>query len=177
MEVSFDFNDISFNIDITWGYRPATTSAEILDNKAFCLCGVDDFTVIDEKGNRAQFNGDIILHIGTLYNQTKVDTFCKRNNCMFYDIPQHELAKMINCSGFFLYNETDSFISSLTNLKFPCYISEEIEDIDDLEYVNPITFNKLIYKVIYNLVNLKNHIIGRFWGAYNLDGLMVYDQL
>ncbi len=164
-------------IDITWGYRPATTSAEILDNKAFCLCGVDDFTVIDEKGNRAQFNGDIILHIGTLYNQTKVDTFCKRNNCMFYDIPQHELAKMINCSGFFLYNETDSFISSLTNLKFPCYISEEIEDIDDLEYVNPITFNKLIYKVIYNLVNLKNHIIGRFWGAYNLDGLMVYDQL
>ena len=29
-------------IDITWGYPPATTSAEILDNKAFCLCGVDE---------------------------------------------------------------------------------------------------------------------------------------
>jgi hypothetical protein len=35
----------------------------------------------------------------------------------------------------------------------------------------------MIYKVIYNLVNLKNHIIGRFWGSYNIDGLMVYDQL
>jgi hypothetical protein len=34
-----------------------------------------------------------------------------------------------------------------------------------------------MYKVIYNLINLKNHLIGRFWGAYNLDGLMVYDQL
>lgn len=164
-------------IDVTWGYRPSTTSAEILDNKAFCLCGIDDYTVIDEEGHRAQFEGDIILHIGTLYNQSKVDTFCKRNNCTFYDIPQHELATMINCSGFFIYNETDSYISSLTRLNFPAYVADEIEDIDPSEYVNPETFNKMVYKVIYNLVNLKNHIIGRFWGAYNIDGLMCYDQL
>lgn len=164
-------------IDVTWGYRPAKTSAEILDNKAFCLCGIDDYTTIDDYGNKAQFNGDIILHIGTLYNQSKVDTFCKRNNCTFYDIPQHEKALMINCSGFFIYNETDSYISSLTRLNFPAYVANEIEDIDPSEYVNPETFNKMIYKVIYNLVNLKNHIIGRFWGAYNIDGLMCYDQL
>ena len=164
-------------IDITWGYRPATTSAEILDNKGICLCGIDDYTVIDEDGHRAQFEGDIILHIGTMYNQTKVDTFCKRNNCTFYDIPQHELATMINCSGFFLYNESDSYISSLTRLNFPSYVIDQIEEIDAMEYVNPNTFNKAVYKVIYNLVNLKNHIIGRFWGAYNIDGLMVYDQL
>jgi hypothetical protein len=84
---------------------------------------------------------------------------------------------MINCSGIFLYNETTSWLSSLTKLDFPAYISEEIEDIDSSEYVNHITFNKIMYKVIYNLINLKNHLIGRFWGAYNLDGLMVYDQL
>lgn len=164
-------------IDITWGFRPSTTSAEILDNKAFCLCGIDDYTIIDNEGNRAQFEGDMILHIGTLYNQSKVDTFCKRNNCTFYDIPQHELATMINCSGFFIYNESDSWLSSLTRLNFPAYIVEDIEELDASEYVNPNTFNKMIYKVVYNLVNLKNHIIGRFWGAYNIDGLMVYDQL
>lgn len=164
-------------IDITWGYRPATTSAEILDNKGICLCGIDDYTIINEEGHRAQFEGDIILHIGTMYNQTKIDTFCKRNNCTFYDIPQHQLATMINCSGFFLYNESDSYISSLTRLNFPSYVIDEIEEIDAMEYVNPNTFNKAVYKVIYNLVNLKNHIIGRFWGAYNIDGLMVYDQL
>ena len=164
-------------IDITWGYRPSTTSAEILDNKGFCLTGIDSYDMIDNKGNRAQFNGDIILQIGTLYNQNKVDRFCKVNNCTFYDIPQEELAKMINCSGIFLYNETTSWLSSLTKLDFPAYISEDIEDIDPSEYVNPTTFNKLVYKVIYNLVNLKNHIIGRFWGAYNIDGLMCYDQL
>ena len=74
-------------IDVTWGYRPATTSAEILDNKGFCLCGCDRYTVIDNEGNREQFNGDIIIHIGTLYNQNKIDTFCKRNQCTFYQIP------------------------------------------------------------------------------------------
>jgi hypothetical protein len=35
----------------------------------------------------------------------------------------------------------------------------------------------MVYKVVYNLINLKNHIIGKFWGAYNLDNIMVYDQL
>jgi hypothetical protein len=80
-------------MDITWSYRPAATSAEILDNKAFCLCGVDDYTAIGKDVNdtsnvyRAQFDGDLIFHIGTLYNQSKIDTFCKRNNCTFYDIP------------------------------------------------------------------------------------------
>lgn len=171
------------DMDITWSFRPSTTSAEILDNKAFCLCGIDSYTVIDKEFgdcsnlHRAQFNGDLIFHIGTLYNQSKIDTFCKRNNCTFYDIPQTKLADMINCSGVFLYNETTSWLSSLTKLDFPAYISEEIEDIDSSEYVNHITFNKIMYKVIYNLINIKNHLIGRFWGAYNLDGLMCYDQL
>ena len=164
-------------IDVTWAYRPATSSAEILDNKAFCLCGIDSYSLIDANGHREQFNGDIILHIGTMYNQTKIDTFCKNNNCTFYEIPQEELATMINCSGVFIYNETTSYISSLTKLDFPAYLSEDIEDIDSSEYVNAQTFNKIVYKMAYNLVNLKNHIIGRFWGAYNLDGLMVYDQL
>ena len=74
-------------LDITWGFKPSTTSAEILDNKGFCLCGADKYTVIDNEGHREQFNGDIIIHIGTLYNQSKIDTFCKRNNCTFYQIP------------------------------------------------------------------------------------------
>ena len=57
------------------------------------------------------------------------------------------------------------------------YTSDDIEDISSTEYVNNLTFNKMVYKVVYNLINLKNHIIGKFWGAYNLDNIMVYDQL
>ena len=164
-------------LDITWGFRPSTTSAEILDNKGFCLCGADGYTVIDNQGSREQFNGDIIIHIGTLYNQNKIDTFCKRNNCTFKQIPQYEKSDMIKCSGFFIYNETTSWLSSLTRLDFPAYTSDDIEDISPNEYVNALTFNKMVYKIVYNLINLKNHIIGKFWGAYNLDNIMVYDQL
>lgn len=164
-------------IDVTWSFRPSTTSAEVLDNKGFCLCGADKYTIIDNEGNREQFNGDIIIHIGTLYNQNKIDAFCKRNMCTFYDIPQYEKAEMIKCSGFFIYNETTSWLSSLTRLDFPAYTSDDIEDISSSEYVNNFTFNKMVYKIVYNLINLKNHIIGKFWGAYNLDNIMVYDQL
>ena len=165
------------SVDVTWGYRPPSTSAQVLDNAAFALCGVDDYTIIDNQGNRSQFNGDIIFHIGTLYNQSKVDLYCKRNLCTFDQIPQGELSKMIKTSGIFLYNETSSFITSLTNTDFPCYILQDLRDLDQSQYVNPITFNKIVYKVIYNLINLKNHLIGRFWGAYNIDNIMVFDQL
>ena len=164
-------------IDVTWGFRPSTTSAEILDNKGFCLCGADRYTLIDSDGTREQFNGDVIIHLGTLYNQNKIDTYCKRHQCTFKDIPQHEKVSMIKCSGFFVYNETTSWLSSLTRLDFPAYNSDDIEDISPNEYVNNLTFNKMVYKVVYNLISLKNHIIGRFWGAYNLDNIMVYDQL
>lgn len=164
-------------IDVTWGYHPPTSSAEVLDNKCFCLCGNDSMNYIKEDNTMEQFNGDLILQIGTLYNQSKIDTYCKRNNCVFKDIPQSELSTMINCSGLFLYTETDSWLSSMSKLEFPAYISEEIEDINSSEYVNVLTFNKLLYKIVYNLVNIKNHLMGRFWGCYNLDGIMVYDQM
>ena len=84
---------------------------------------------------------------------------------------------MIKCSGFFIYNETTSYLTTLTKLDFPAYTRDDIEDISPNEYVNNHTFNKMVYKVVSNLINLKNHIIGRFWGAYNLDNIMVYDQL
>lgn len=164
-------------IDVTWGYHPPTSSAEVLDNKCFCLCGNDSMNYLNEKKEMEQFEGDLILQIGTLYNQGKIDTYCKRHDCTFNEIPQSDLSSMINCSGIFLYTETDSWLSSMSKLDFPAYISEEIEDINSSEYVNVLTFNKLLYKVVYNLVNIKNHLMGRYWGCYNLDGIMVYDQM
>lgn len=163
-------------LDVTWSFRPSASSAEILDNKSFCICGCDSYTEI-RNGIREQFNGDIIFHIGNLINQSEVDTYCKENQCEYYDIPKWKLAECINQTGVFLYTEPTSFITTLTNFDFPIYLIEELEDISSSEYVNSETFNKIIYKIAYNLVNLKNHLIGRFWGAYNIDGLMVYDQL
>lgn len=165
------------NVKITWAYRPQKTSAEILDNRAFCLCGNDSTTLIENSNSQEQFNGDIIFHIGNLYDQYSVDTYIKRNNVSFDQIPTEELAKMVKCSGLFLYLEQPTFISSVSNDSIPCYTTEDIQKIPDDEYVNPVTFNAHIYKLVYNLVNLKNIIIGTFQGAYNMDNIMVYDQI
>lgn len=152
-------------VNVTWNYRPAISSAQILDNKAFCLCGHE------------QFQGDIIIHIGNLYNQAKLDTYCKRNACTFKDIPTPQLAAAIICSGFFIYTQRDSYITSLTNVDYDSFLTQQIEKIEYQQYINALTFNKLIYKIMANLVALKNHLIGRFWGAYNIDNLMTFDQL
>ena len=166
------------DMNITWSYRPPKTSAEVLDNRGFCVCGIDSSLLTEEnKATMEQFNGDMILHIGNFYDQSKVDTYIKRKGGTFYDIPTTELAKMIKCSGIFLYVEPASFIESVSNASVPCYIKEDLQFIDPDEYVNPITFNAHIYKVIYNMINLKNILIGTFQGAYNMDNIMAFDQL
>ena len=166
------------DMNITWSYRPQKTSAEVLDNRGFCLCGIDSTLLTQEnKNTQEQFNGDLVLHIGNFYDQSKVDTYIKRHGCTFYEIPSNELADMLKCSGIFLYIEPCTFIESVSNPNVPCYIKEDLQFIVPDEYVNPITFNAHIYKVMYNLINLKNILIGTFQGAYNTDNIMVFDQL
>lgn len=166
------------DVNITWAYRPGKSSAEVLDNRAFCVVGIDTTEPVENDENeQQQFDGDLILHIGNLYNQSAVDTYCKRNNVKFGEIPDHELAPMVKCSGLFLYVEPTSYISSLSDYSVPCYISEDIKQIKYEEYINPQTFNSHIYKLIYNLINIKNALIGTFQGAYNIDNVMVFDML
>lgn len=165
------------DVNITWSYRPPSSAAEILDNRGLAVTGVDSTEFIEGTDKEKQFNGDVIFHIGTLYDQSKVDTYIKREGVKFNEIPREELSKMIKASGIFLYCEKTSYISSLTHLELPCYIDSEISNIAPSEYVNPLTFNKIVYKVVYNLINLKNSIIGNFQGGYNIDNIMIYDSI
>lgn len=132
---------------------------ETMDNKLFCICGYDR--------KRRQFDGDIILHIGTLL---KVSLTPKDEDEVIRKVTPIK-------SGIFLYTEPASFVSSMGSLSFPIYMVEEMESIHHDEYINPQTFNKIVYKLAHNLITLKNQIIGRFCGAYNTDGIMVFDQL
>lgn len=170
-------------INITWGFHPSESSAEILKNAGFAVTGCHSTEKIkalvrgEEMVKEKQFDGDMIFHIGSLFDQTAVDTYLKRNNLKFTDIPKTEMAKMVKCSGIFVYNEPSSYISTLTDPQIPCYITEEINQINDSEYINPLTFNKTVYKVIYNLVNIKNILMGKFQAGTNLDNIVVYDSI
>lgn len=159
---------------VTWAYRPPRSSAEVLDNRCFTLCGLDG---IDD-----QFNGDLIFHLGTLYDENKITQYIKANNHLFdgkmtFDnIPIAELVSMIKSFNMLFYIEPDSFISSLNSNYINVY-KTEIEDVSFDDYINAMTFNKMLYSVVYNLLTIKNQIIGTFKAATNLDNVIVYDNM
>jgi hypothetical protein len=156
---------------VTWSYTPPVTSAEILDNKCFTLTGHPDY------------EGDIIFHYGILYDNSKIQSYIKANSpsfdgeMTFNDIALANLADMIKSAAILLYREGDSFISSLSNNDvkvFDTYtFNKGIED----DYINAMTFNKMLYSVVYNLLKIKNTLFGRFKAATNIDNVIVYDNL
>ena len=95
-------------------------------------------------------NGDIIFHV---YKDSNQNTKVK------------------------LYVEPTKYISSLANGAFTIYDVDDIQNISHEEYINPQTFNKVIYKLANNLIKLKNTLMGRFLGTYIADGLMTYNGI
>lgn len=160
--------------EVTWSYKPPMSSAEVLDNRCFTLCGLS--------GIDNQFNGDLIFHLGTLYDDNKVTQYIKKNNpkfdglMQFSDIPVADLAPMIKSFNMLFYIEPDSYISSLNNNSINVY-DVKVNDITFEDYINKLTFNKMIYAVVYNLLAVKNQLIGSYKAATNLDGIIVYDNM
>lgn len=164
-------DDTSIDNQVTWNYMPPTTSAEILDNKCFTLIG------------SPEFEGDIIFHYGILYDNSKIQSYIKENSPLFEgemtfnDIDLGNLANMIKSSAILLYKEGDSFISSLSNNEVKVYDSYKFNEDLEEDYINSLTFNKMLYSVVYNLLKIKNSLFGRFKAATNIDNVIVYDSL
>lgn len=160
--------------EVTWAYKPPMSSAEILDNRCFTLCGLD--------GVNDQFNGDIIFHLGTFYDDNKIRQYIKANNYKFNgnmrfdDIPVADLVPMIKSFNMLFYIEPDSYISSLNNNLINIY-DTKLDEIVFEDYINALTFNKMIYSAVHNLLTIKNQIVGNFKAATNIDGLIVYDNM
>jgi hypothetical protein len=167
-------DDGSVDNEVTWAYTPPISSAEILDNRCFTLCGVD---WIDK-----QFEGDLIFHLGTLYDDNKITRYIKANNhkfkgnMTFNDIPTPELVPMIKSFNMAFYIEPDSYISSLNDNAIGIY-HDIISVKTNEDYINALTFNKLIYSLVYNLIAIKNQLMGTFKAATNIEGIIVYDNI
>lgn len=168
-------DDINKNNEITWGYVPPVTSAEILDNKCFALAAYSD--------NANKFEGDIIFHYGILYDDNKVRDYIKNNEnsydkkqFTFNDIPSSTLATFIKSSLMTLYREPASYVSSVADPYMKIFEDKIVAQLDN-DYINALTFNKLLYSVIHNLLKIKNLLVGKFRAATNLDNVLVYDNL
>lgn len=168
--ISSDENNIQNN-EITWDYQPPQTAAEVLDNKCFCLSG------------DSRIEGDIIFHFGILYNDSEIRNYIKTNKSKyndkmtFYDIDSGTLATMIKSSAMLLYKESDSFISTLSNNSIKIYDTYKIENNTENDYINSLNVNKILYALVYNLLKIKNSLIGHFRAATNIDNVIVYDNV
>jgi hypothetical protein len=159
--------------DVTWDYEPPMSSAEVLDNKSFCLTGCPEI------------EGDIIFHFGILYNNSKIREYIKKMNAgkmsderiSFKDIPHGILSSMIKSVAILLYTEPDSFISSITNPEMKINDIYELNEMIENDYINTLTFNKILHSLNVNLYKIKNSLLGHFRAATNLDNVIVYDNV
>lgn len=182
-------SDETSDTKLTWGYEAPIASAEILNNKAFALCGYDYYDKITSTvgGENIyidkQFKGDLIFHFGVLYDTAEIAKFIRDNSSKFKDglsfdtIPSGDKIKMTKSVALFTYIEPDSYINAISDTMFKSYPQYKITENIGNEYVNPLTFNKLLYQVIYNLMQIKEQIFGKFKGAANSDGVVVYDAI
>ncbi len=167
-----DSSGMDFLNELTWDYQPPESSAEVLDNKCFCLT------------SSPEVEGDIIFHFGVLYDMSAIKRHIQKKKSDFsikdygfYDISKGELANMIKSSAILLYSEPDSFITSLTNNEMKIYNIYKIDKNIENDYINPLTFNKMIYALVNNLLQLKNTLMGHFRAATNIDNVIVYDNI
>lgn len=165
-------SETNINNEVTWDYLPPTSSAEILDNKCFSLT------------SSPEIEGDIIFHFGVLYDDSKIKEFIRKNKqnyenktMTFNDIPLGDLATMIKSSAILLYQEPDSFVTTISNELIKIYEIYQVKESIENDYINTLSFNKMLHSLIYNLLKIKNNLIGHFRAATNLDNVIVYDNV
>jgi hypothetical protein len=84
---------------------------------------------------------------------------------------------MFKYGRFYRYGEPNNYINVLDYYNAENYSISNIS-LSTEEFLQPVVYNKEIYKLIYNLLNLKNNIIGKYRGSYDDSGvyrLLGYD--
>jgi hypothetical protein len=77
---------------------------------------------------------------------------------------------MFKYGRFYQYDEPNDYINLLSYTNRENYSIDSIS-ISSKEFVQPSVYNKEMYKVVSNLINIKNNIIGKYYGSYDLNGV------
>lgn len=80
-------------------------------------------------------------------------------------------------AGILFYKEPNLFKSTLIKNELHLYTNEELNFLNNSEYFNQVTFNKILYKLFFNLLEIKKYIFGRFVGGYSMDNIITYDHI
>lgn len=150
---------------LPWSYSMEDGLYLAACNKCLSICGTDSVP------------GDIVFNIQFTYRLADISAAVESYGKDINAIPSEVERECIKICSIMLYNERDKWESMLANRLYPCYTDAEVEKIEFGEYVNPLTFNKVVYKVAQNLIQFKNALAGRLTGFYDTDHLMKFDGL
>ncbi len=76
---------------------------------------------------------------------------------------------MFKYGRFYRFNEPNDYINLLDFYNTDNYSLVDIS-LSTKEFIQPVVYNKEIYKLMFNLLNIKNNIIGKYRGTYDVYG-------
>jgi hypothetical protein len=81
----------------------------------------------------------------------------------------HDKMYMFKYGRFYRYDEPNSYLRIVNFFNKSNYSIESIS-LSNKEFVQPPVYNKELYKILSNLLALKNNIVGKYYGSYDLNG-------
>lgn len=75
------------------------------------------------------------------------------------------------------YKEPNEYKSLLIRPDIKLYTLDEISAATTDEYVNQVSLNKLLFKILFNLNEIKQYICGTFTAGYSVENIMTYDSI
>lgn len=75
------------------------------------------------------------------------------------------------------YREPNEYKSLLIRPDIKLYTLDEISAAVADEYVSQVSLNKLLFKILFNLNEIKQYICGTFTAGYSVENIMTYDSI
>jgi len=89
-------------------------------------------------------------------------------------LENYDKAYMFKYGRFYRYEEPNNYINLLNFVNNENYSIDNIS-LSNKEFIQPAVYNKEIYKLISNLLDVKNNIIGNYYGSYDNNGVYKLD--
>lgn len=140
-------------------------NSEISENKCFTLVGDDSI------------QGDIIFNFNIIYDYGKLINYIDDNNISFNDIIPGILTGMIKSANMLFYIEPIEYLSSLIDDSLIALKEFNFNTNIKNDYINALSFNKILYPLVYNLFKIKTSLIGLFEAVPNKDNVIVFNGI
>lgn len=172
--------DIIFNVlDNKIIYNTGTIQRvdNYLSNKLLYIDNLTKEVTYSSEDASKQPNQKVYAKIGTEVDEyINMGEIPVKTENTFIVLPIIETNDRAN-NAILFYKEPNIFKSTLLNTEIKAYSSAEILLNNNEEYVDALTFNKILQKLYFNLMEIKKYIFGTFAAGYSVDNLMTYDHI